>query len=121
MPPPIRPQCYVGVAGKNASQPSPICVAPKPKSCSLKNSRNVFYDNCGFPNESDMYDHLLHNIDGGIILWKKTFPTPPINVDNPDFNHVYSNKIHGTQLQSDLHLSHLLPQDADALIMVIDH
>jgi hypothetical protein len=102
MSPPIRPQCYVKVPGKNASQPNSIRVAPKPKSCSSKKVWNIFYNNYGFPNESDVYDHLLHNIDGGIILRKKNCPTPPINVDDPDFNHMYSEEIHGIQLQSAL-------------------
>ncbi len=115
----IRPQCYVGVSGDDASQPSPICITLKPKCQSAKKARNVFYNDWGFPNKLDEYDHLLHNIDGGIILRKKTFPTPPNDVDNPDFNHVYSEELRGNKLQSDLDLSHLLPKDAAALIAII--
>ncbi len=42
-----------------------------------------FYDDCGFPDASDTYDHLLHNIDGGVVLHKKCFDTPALNQDNP--------------------------------------
>jgi hypothetical protein len=33
-----------------------------------KQSKNVFYDDCGFPDETNDYDNCLHNIDGGVIL-----------------------------------------------------
>jgi hypothetical protein len=44
----------------------------------------VFFDDRGFLNDSDEYNKLLHNIDGGVL--KKKFPTPPIDVVNPVFN-----------------------------------
>jgi hypothetical protein len=46
----------------------------------------MFFDNWCFPDKSDVYNTLLHNIDGGVILWKKKFPTPPIDVVDPVFN-----------------------------------
>jgi hypothetical protein len=30
----------------------------------------VFYDDCGFPDQSDEFDHLMHNINGDLILKK---------------------------------------------------
>jgi hypothetical protein len=51
--------------------PAPIQVAPKPAMRSKKKAWNVFYNNRGFPDEWDAYNHLLHNIDGGIVLRKK--------------------------------------------------
>ncbi len=86
--------------------PAPIRVAPKPAMCSKKKARNVFYDDRGFPNESDTYNHLLHNIDGGIVLWKKKYGAPALDQDNPVFNYVYSEAKHGERLK-ELNLSHL--------------
>jgi hypothetical protein len=115
-----RPQCCVGSNPEDPSQPAPIRVAPKPTARSSKKSRNVFYDNRGHPDESEAYDQLLHNIDGGTILRKKKFPAPPIDVDDPTFNHIFSKELHGELLWSQLNLSHLLPEDADALLAVIE-
>ena len=50
-----------------------------PTACSSKKSGNVFCDNRGHPDESDDFDQLLHTINGGTILRKKKFPTPPID------------------------------------------
>jgi hypothetical protein len=38
-------------------------VAPKPK-CH-KQLQNIFLDDRGFLDQSDEYNHVLHNIDGG--------------------------------------------------------
>ena len=97
----------------------PIRVAPKPKSRANKKARNVFYDDRGHPDESDAYDSLLHNIDGGVILRKKKFPTPPLDADDPTFNYSYSEELHGELLRTQLDVSHLSPEDADALLTVI--
>ncbi len=78
--------------------PSPIRVAPKPKSCTIKKAGNVFFDNRGFPNDSDDYNNLLYNINGGVILRKKKFLTPPIDVFDPVCNWEYSNELHGDKL-----------------------
>ncbi len=99
--------------------PAPFALLQYQSVNQQRNYGMFFYENQGFLNESDEYDHLLHNIDGGIILRKKKFPTPPIDVDNPNFNHVYSKELHGNKLQSDLDLSHLFPKDAAALIAII--
>jgi hypothetical protein len=44
---------------------------------SRKKAQNVFYDNRGFPDETNAYDNLLHNVDGGVVLRKKKFDAPP--------------------------------------------
>jgi hypothetical protein len=54
----------------------------------------VFFENWGFSDDSDEYDKLLHNIDGGVILQKMKFPTPPIDVIDPVFNWEYSDELH---------------------------
>jgi hypothetical protein len=46
----------------------------------------VFFDNWGFLDDFNEYDTLLHNINGRVILQKKKFPTPPIDVVDPIFN-----------------------------------
>ncbi len=79
----------------------------------------MFYDNRGFPDESEAYDELLHNIDGGVILRKKKFPTPPLDVEDPAFNWVYSDELHGDKLKTELDLSHLDADKAAALVALI--
>jgi hypothetical protein len=73
---------------------------------SKKKSWNVFYDNCGFLDKLDAYSHLLHNIEGGIVLWKKKYGTPTLDKDDPVFNYVYYEAKHGKHLK-ELDLSHL--------------
>jgi hypothetical protein len=59
--------------------PTPIRVAPKPK-C-RKRMNNVFLDHRGFPDQSNKYDHVLHNVEGGPILRKLHHPTPILDDD----------------------------------------
>jgi hypothetical protein len=80
---------------------------------------NVFFDNPGFPDDSNEYNKLLHNINGGVILQKKKFPAPPIHAVNPVFNWEYSNELHGDKLWTNLDISHLSPEHAAALLNVI--
>ena len=101
------------------SQTSPIRVAPKSKASGAKRARNVFFDDRGFQDESEEYNQLLHNVDGGVILRKKKFPTPPIDIDDPTFNWVYDEKLHGDKLTKELDISHLSKEEADALVSLI--
>ena len=55
-----------------AEEGMPIRVAPKAKR--QKRLQNVFLDDRGFPDQSNEYDHLLHNIDGGPVLRKLKHP-----------------------------------------------
>jgi hypothetical protein len=96
---------------------SPIRVTPKPKSCCK--SQNVFYDNCGFPDQSDEFDHLLKNIEGGVILRKKKHPQPPLDVNNPTFNYKFDEALHATKIKSELLLDHLSPADAVEVVALI--
>jgi hypothetical protein len=64
-------------------------------------------DDRGFPDQSDEYDTLLHNVDGGPILQKLKHPPPPVDVPNPRFHLPYDESIHGGRLQEQLDLSHL--------------
>ncbi len=114
-----RPQCLIGGPGGASSSSSPICVSPKPKVQGTKRSKNIFFDDCGFPDESEEYYQLFHNINGGIILRKKKFPTPPLKDIDPEFNWVYSEELHGEKLRTGLDLSHLSPEQAAALMTLI--
>jgi hypothetical protein len=71
--------------------------------------KNVFLDDRGFPNQSDKFNSLLHNIDGRTILRKRKRPAPKLNEINSRFHMVYDEKFHGEQLCKDLDLSHLEP------------
>jgi hypothetical protein len=96
---------------------SPIRVSPKPK-CHRK-LRNVFYDDHGFPNQSDEFYHLLHNIDGSVILCKKKHLQPPLDVDNPMFNYKFDETLHSDKINSKLLIDHLLPADAAEVVAMI--
>ncbi len=60
-------------------QPSapPIRVTPKMRGNSSKR-RNVFMDDRGFPDQSNEFDSLLHNVNGGTILRKHKHPAPKL-------------------------------------------
>ncbi len=96
---------------------SPIPVTPKPKS--RRKSQNVFYDDCGFPNQSDEFDHLLKNIEGGVILCKKKHPQPPLDVNNPTFNYKFEEALHDAKIKSELLLDHLSPANAAEVVALI--
>ncbi len=63
--------------------PPPICIADKPKR--HKQITNVFIDDRGFPNKSEYYNSLLHNISGGPILCKLKLPPPLFDEVDPAF------------------------------------
>jgi hypothetical protein len=71
--------------------------------------KNVFLDDRGFPDQSNKFGSLLHNIDGRTILCKRKHPTPKLNEIDPHFHIVYDKKLHGKQLRKNLALSHLQP------------
>ncbi len=79
----------------------------------------MFFDDRGFPDELEEYDQLLHNIEGGVILWKKKFPTPPLDIVDPTFNWVYCDDLHGEKLKTELDVSHLAKDEAEALVTLI--
>ena len=83
-----------------------------------KKARNVFYNDCSFPDKLDAYNHLLHNIGGSIVLRKKKFDAPALDQDNPVFNYVYSEAEHSERLK-ELDLSHLQPKECKYLTALI--
>ena len=66
-------------------------------------------DDRGFPDQSDEYDTLLHNVDGGPILRKLKHPAPPLDVHDPSFHFPFDEALHGERLREQLDLSHLDP------------
>ena len=86
---------------------SPIRVAPKAKSRSR--IKNVFIDDRGFPDQSDEFDMLLHNIDGGPVLRKLRHPAPPLDEPDDPFTFPFSEGLYGDRTRKDLDLSHLAP------------
>jgi hypothetical protein len=103
----------------NIPKPAPILVKPKPTTRHCKKARNVFYDDCGFLHELDAYDHILHNIDDGVVLRKKHFDAPALDEDNLVFNYEFSQVTHGNWLKTELDLSHLTPKDGAKLTALI--
>ena len=103
-----------------AGLPVLIRVAPKPALRAKKKAHNVFYDDPGSPDKSDAYDHLLRNIDGGIVLRKKKkFEAPVLDQDNPVFDCVYSKANHGERPKKELDLSHSQPNQRARLTELI--
>jgi hypothetical protein len=84
----------------------PIRVTPKTRGNAGK-QKNVFIDNQGFPDQSNEFDSLLHNVDGGTILRKCKHPDPSLDSINPRFHAVYDEKLDSKQLRKNINLSHL--------------
>ncbi len=87
---------------------SPICVDPKPKH--RKHLQNVFLDDCGFPDQSDEYDHVLHHVKGGAVLRKLKHPKPDLEAPpDPAYHSTFFPEKHKAKLRKDIDLSHLKP------------
>jgi hypothetical protein len=71
----------------------------------------MFLDNRGFPDQFDDYNHVLHGMDGGPILWKLGHPQP--NLDTPInplyFSPFIADKHEALMHTKDMDLSHLEP------------
>jgi hypothetical protein len=73
-------------------------VSPKPKR--RRKLQNVFFDNQGFPDQSDEYNQLLHSINRGPVLRKLRRPMPNLNNPiNPNFNHPFVPEEHKELMQ----------------------
>ncbi len=64
--------------------------------------KNVFVDDQGFPDQSDKYDTLLHNINGGPFLRKLKHPPPPLDVPDPQFHFPFKKALHDGRLWEQL-------------------
>ena len=112
------------IAGGNqplvlSSEPGePIRLAPKPKR--RKQHHNIFVDDRGFPDQSDEFDYLLHNVDARPVLRKLLHPAPALDgpVD-PAFLSVFDPAVHESQMREDLDLSHLAPDVQEQVYGII--
>ncbi len=97
---------------------APIWVAPKPKRC--KHLNNNFLDDRGFPDVSDEYDHMLHDINGGPILRKLCHPRPNLSAPvNPLNYSLFILEKHKAIMKCDMDLSHLDPNPQEMIYNVI--
>ena len=104
------------LASKRSARP--IRVAPKPKH--QKQVLDIFYDNTGFPDVSDEYDYLLHNMDARPILCKLLHPSPAL--DGPvdaAFQSIFNPAVHESQMRAELDLSHLPVEIQDQVYSLI--
>jgi len=86
---------------------APIRVAHKPKR--QKQVHNIFCGDRGFPDQSDEFDYLLHNVDGRPILRKLLHPPPDLDSEvDPLFLSTFDPAVHETRMREELDLSHLL-------------
>ncbi len=95
----------------------PICSADKPKQC--RKISTIFINDRGFPDESNHYNNLLHNIEGGPILRKLKHLPPPLDEVDPNFYSAYDESKHGEQLKRDLDLSHLNPHVQEKIYALV--
>ena len=92
----------------HAGEGKTIQVAPKAKQ--RKRLQNVFLDDPGFPDQSNDYDHVLHNIDDGPVLRKLKHLVPDLNAPvDPAFFSEFIPEKHEAQMRQDVDLSHLHP------------
>jgi hypothetical protein len=82
-------------------------------------SRLLFVNAIGFPDESEYYNKLLHNIYGGPILRKLKHPSPSFDEVDSKFFCAYDESKHGAQLRKDLDFSHLEPEVRNSLNAII--
>jgi hypothetical protein len=101
-----------------AQESSPIRVDPKPKR--RKRLQNVFLDNRGFPDQSNDYDHVLHGMDGGPILWKLCHPQPDLEAAvDPSYYSLFVAKKHKALMRKDMDLLHLNPALQEKIYTII--
>jgi hypothetical protein len=77
----------------------------------------IFIDDREFPDKSDHYDNLLHNIEGGPILCKLKHLPPPLDEVHPKFYRAYDESKHGEQLKQDL--DHLDPHVQEKIYALV--
>ena len=99
---------------------APIWVTPKSKQRNRLN--NVFLDDRGFPDESDEYNHVLHDIKGGPILRKLRHPKPNLSapVDPLSYSPFIPEK-HKAIMKRDMDLSHFDSDLQERICNVIQH
>lgn len=97
---------FSALAPSLSEDTGPIRVAAKPKKGSKR--KNVFVDDRGFPDQSDEFDTLLRNVDGGTVLRKRRHPPRPLDDIDPEFNVQYDEALHGEKFRAEFQPSPLL-------------
>ncbi len=70
----------------------------------------MFLDDRGFPDQSNDYNTLLHDVDGSPILWKLKHPQPDLEAPiDPMYFLPFVAAKHEAQMHKDMDLSHLDP------------
>jgi hypothetical protein len=88
----------------SSNENAPIRVTPKSKR--RKRLHNVFLDDRGFPDVSDEYDHVLHDIHGGPILRKLWHPKPDLSAKiDPLYYSPFIAEKHEAIMRRDMDLS----------------
>ncbi len=99
---------------------APIRVSPKPKH--RKRLNNVFLDDRGFPDVSDNYNNMLHDVDGGPILRKLWHPKPDLSAPiDPLYHLPFIAKKHEEIMKHDMDLLHLKPNLQERIYDIIRH
>ena len=89
------------------TEPLTESILPARKGKKSRKRRNVFYDDRGFPDQSNENDYLLRNVDSGRVLCKQQHPTPPLDEIDPAFYSIFDEKLHGEMPTKELDLTHL--------------
>ena len=91
-----------------ATEPLTESIRPARKGKKGRKRKNVFYDDRGFPDQSNEYDYLLQNVDGWRVLcMQQIHPTPPLDDIDPVSYSIFDEKLHGEKLNKELDLIHL--------------
>ena len=72
-------------------------------------------DDRGFPDQSNKFDVLLKNLEGGPVLCKQKHPCPDLSVIDPDYHNVFDKAKHGDSLNKTLKVDHLTKDQATQL------
>ena len=76
-------------------------------------------DDRGFPNQSNEFDVLIKNLEGGPVLRKRKHPCPDLSVIDPDYHDVFDEAKHGEYLNATLKVDHLTKDQATQLRALI--
>ena len=87
-----------------SSVDEPIRVSPKKKG---RKSQNIFFDNRGYPDQSNDYDYLINCTTGGKFIRKRKHPARPLTDIDPLFHSPFIPSLHQAVLNSDLKIDHL--------------
>ena len=86
-----------------------------------KKHQNVFLDDQGFPDKSNEFNQLLHNVDGWTVLRRQKNPAPRLDDIDPGFYVPFEEAKHEDTLWKELNISHLPADQQQALVKLVKH